>query len=132
MEIGDRERDVLILIARGLSNQDIATTMFVGLSTAKTHLNRILTTLDLRSRAQAVVTACETGLDRPGEPLERFQAGSVAACAGTAATPCDLFVPNYWRPGCARSCARSRLLGVVLGSIRCGALLYRRSTATGA
>ena len=66
-ELTEREREVLLLVARGLSNQDIAATLFVSLATVKTHVNRILGKLDLHSRAQAVVTAYETGLVHPGE-----------------------------------------------------------------
>jgi len=57
---------VLRLIARGLSNADIACELFVGDATVKTHVARIFSKLDLHDRAQAVVLAYESGLVQPG------------------------------------------------------------------
>jgi DNA-binding NarL/FixJ family response regulator len=58
----EREREVLSLVARGLSNAEIATELFISPATAKTHVSRVMMKLGARDRAQLVVTAYETGL----------------------------------------------------------------------
>jgi DNA-binding NarL/FixJ family response regulator len=62
----EREVDVLRRIAWGLTNQEIATDLFLSEATVKTHINRLLSKLRVRDRAQAVIAAYESGLVRPG------------------------------------------------------------------
>ncbi|MBM2616184.1 response regulator transcription factor [Actinoplanes sp. LDG1-06] len=65
----DREREILILVAHGLSNEEIAARLFLSPLTAKTHVNRAMAKLEVRDRAQLVVLAYQSGLVNPGDQL---------------------------------------------------------------
>ncbi|GEL45056.1 DNA-binding response regulator [Cellulomonas hominis] len=64
-ELTDREREVLLLVARGRSNQEIAADLVISPHTAKTHVNRVMTKLHAHDRAQLVIVAYESGLLAP-------------------------------------------------------------------
>ncbi|MGH3853471.1 MAG: response regulator [Pseudonocardiaceae bacterium] len=66
-----REREVLTLLARGLSNSDVAAKLFISEATVKTHLARVMAKLNVREKSQAVAAAYQTGLVQPPTPRSR-------------------------------------------------------------
>jgi len=73
-QLSEREREILVWMARGLSNRDLAGKLFVSETTVKTHVSSVLSKLGLSSRVQAVVVAYEAGVVRPGEAEVRWDA----------------------------------------------------------
>lgn len=67
-QLTEREREVLVAVARGLSNREIADQLYMGYATAKTHVSRLLAKMGVRDRAQLVVAAYESGAVAPGRP----------------------------------------------------------------
>lgn len=93
----EREREVVVLLGRGMSNAEIAGTLFLGEATVKTHVANVLTKLALRDRTQAVVFAYETGLVTPGTSPPPFLCPEGAGVRSA---------PGAGQPARVPSCAR--------------------------
>jgi DNA-binding NarL/FixJ family response regulator len=66
--VTEREREVLILVAKGMSNTEVGQHLHLTMATVKTHIGRLLSKLQARDRAQLVIVAYETGLVSAGRP----------------------------------------------------------------
>ena len=76
-----REREVIALVATGLSNDEIADRLVISRATAKTHVSRALSKLDVRDRAQLVAVAYQAGIVRPGDPTTRLPGDPISPAA---------------------------------------------------
>jgi DNA-binding CsgD family transcriptional regulator len=101
-ELTEREREVLALVAEGLSNAELARTLHVSLPTAKTHVSRILTKPGARDRTQLVILAYQSGLaTQPRAPLiQHLHPGHLPLAVQ----------PGRFRVRCPRSPSRSKTL----------------------
>jgi DNA-binding NarL/FixJ family response regulator len=86
-ELTAREREVMALVAYGLTNHEIAERLVVSPATAKTHVTRTMVKLHARDRAQLVALAYQTGLVVPGEPALDFATNRIAGRPATSAAP---------------------------------------------